>query len=414
MRARLHLASLLVAIVAPAAAQPAPSSEPPAAAESAAELAVEEASSESVKEPGGGSASSLTPAWAAERTNLGNALLEQARRVEGESSRQLLAQAIIAYRSALEVFNSEEHPRLWAATLNNLGSALEALGAITQGEAGDKLLDSAIAAHRSALEVFTREATPQDWAMTHDHIGAALYARALRAEQLERPLLLHEALVAHRRALEVLTLESSPEPWSLARLNEAQVLRASGKPAEAAEALRQALAQNPDDRVTLLQLVGLLQDELYDHRGALQTVNGWLQRFPEDTLVAVRSIEPLFSLGRVEEALFLARHLQPRAERSGDLQSVLRAYEVATLLARKKLDAAAEALIELQKLVESRPEGWQPLWPHAGTRRYLSRADLPHQGVIVALFEAVEKPKRIEALGGLRVLASQLGLPARR
>ncbi len=388
-------------------ASSAPQQSPPPVESSPVESSPEVSSPSSGETPGEGQ-KPLTADWAAERTNLGNALQEQARRIEGDASRQLFAQSVVAYRGALQVFTEEEHPRLWAATLNNLGTALEALGSITQGEAGDKLLKSAAQSHRSALKVFIRDVTPQDWAMTHDHLGATLYTMALRAESMTRPLLLHEALTAHRLALEVLTPDASPEPWSLARLNEALTLRAARKPIEAADVLRESLAQYPDSRESTLQLIELLHDELFDYRGALQTASSWLQRFPDDTFIAVRSIEPLFALGRAEETTFLARHLQTQAGRSGDLQGILRTYEAASLLARKQLDEAAVALAALRQVIEARPDGWQPLWLHTGTRHYLLRADLAHQPMITRLFEVVEIPERRLALNALNGIAGQL------
>jgi len=48
-------------------------------------------------------------------------------------------------------------PQAWAATQTNLGSALQAQGLRTGGSEGNERLAQAVAAYRSALEVITRE-----------------------------------------------------------------------------------------------------------------------------------------------------------------------------------------------------------------------------------------------------------------
>ena len=58
------------------------------------------------------------------QNNLGNALKEQAIRSEGALGTELLAQAVAAYRSALEVRTREQLPQNWAMTQNNLGLTL--------------------------------------------------------------------------------------------------------------------------------------------------------------------------------------------------------------------------------------------------------------------------------------------------
>ena len=58
-----------------------------------------------------------------------------------------------AYRSALEVRTREQLPQDWATTQNNLGVALWDQAARTEGPKGAELLAQAVTAYRSALEV---------------------------------------------------------------------------------------------------------------------------------------------------------------------------------------------------------------------------------------------------------------------
>jgi hypothetical protein len=70
------------------------------------------------------------------QNNLGSALSEQGTRTAGEAGARLLAEAVAAYRAALEVRTRAELPQDWAMTQNNLGNALEEQGIRTAGEAG--------------------------------------------------------------------------------------------------------------------------------------------------------------------------------------------------------------------------------------------------------------------------------------
>jgi hypothetical protein len=74
----------------------------------------------------------------------------------------LLAQAVTAYRSALEVRTREQLPQDWAQTQNNLGAALSDRAARTDGAKGADLLAQAVTGFRAALEVYTHEAFPVD------------------------------------------------------------------------------------------------------------------------------------------------------------------------------------------------------------------------------------------------------------
>jgi hypothetical protein len=62
----------------------------------------------------------------------------------------------------LEVYTREQLPQGWAMTQNNLGNALSAQAARTAGPKGAELLAQAVAALRSCLEIYTAEAFPVD------------------------------------------------------------------------------------------------------------------------------------------------------------------------------------------------------------------------------------------------------------
>ncbi len=341
--------------------------------------------------------------WATTQITLGNVLQEQGYRAAGEASRQAFAQAIAAYRAGLEVFTYEQHPKLWAATINNLGTVLEALGSRTEGEAGDKLLDSAAAAHQSALQVFTREALPRDWGTTQSHLGRVYHSQAERAGPEAAARLCAGAITAYRAALEVFDRVRDPDLWRIARTGEATALDDGGRPDEAAVRYREVLAETPADRELTLRLVELYHDELHDYPKALGLMTSWLQQVPDDTLAAIRSIEPLFASGRAQETTFLARHLRTRIDATSELQVVLRGYEVASLLAQQNLEETSTALRELRLLIDARADDWQPSWTFSGTRHYVIHASgLSNSRAINRLFEALEEPGREDVLKNLK------------
>jgi hypothetical protein len=65
----------------------------------------------------------------------------------------------------LEVRTREQLPQHWATTQNNLGIALRDEAARTEGIKGAELLAQAVTAFRSALEVYSAEAFP----LQHQH-----------------------------------------------------------------------------------------------------------------------------------------------------------------------------------------------------------------------------------------------------
>lgn len=104
------------------------------------------------------------------QNNLAVALWDQAARIEGTKGEELLAEAVGAYRNALEVYTRGQLPQNWAATQNNLGLALRAQAKRTEGKRSAELLAQAVAAYRNALEVYSAEAFPID----HDRVWQRL------------------------------------------------------------------------------------------------------------------------------------------------------------------------------------------------------------------------------------------------
>ena len=99
----------------------------------------------------------------------------QGEHTAGEAGTTLLAEAVAAYRQALEVFTRATLPQHWATTQTNLGNVLRAQGEHTAGEAGTALPGRGRGGYRQALEVRTRATLPQDWAATQQNLARAAF-----------------------------------------------------------------------------------------------------------------------------------------------------------------------------------------------------------------------------------------------
>ncbi|MEP4553839.1 helix-turn-helix domain-containing protein, partial [Tateyamaria sp.] len=102
--------------------------------------------------------------WAAGKNAEAVGLQHQGTRTDGPKGADLLAEAVAAYRAALEVSTRADHPVHWAITQNNIGAALRNQSTRTDGSKAADLLAQAVAAYRAALEVRTRADHPMQWA----------------------------------------------------------------------------------------------------------------------------------------------------------------------------------------------------------------------------------------------------------
>ena len=145
--------------------------------------------------------------WGMLHNNLGVACQEQGFRTEGANGTDLLVQAAIAYRSALEVFTLEQFPECCAMLQNNLGIVLQEQARRTANAMGTELLAQAVVAYRNASTAFGREQRPRQWAMVNQHLGVALEEQALRVDDSKAQELSAQAVVSYRNALSVYTIK---------------------------------------------------------------------------------------------------------------------------------------------------------------------------------------------------------------
>ena len=170
--------------------------------------------------------------WSRTQSQLGY-VLNRLGGLSGDAN--LIEQAIIAYRSSLEVKTRENDPEDWATTQNALGDVLETLANLSRDAAQAA---NAIAAYRLALEVRTRDRAPIPWAATQNNLGIAL--RLLAELSGTRPPL-EEAITVYRAALEVRTREAAPERWAATQSNLGNALASLGAISNDRTSLEQAI-----------------------------------------------------------------------------------------------------------------------------------------------------------------------------
>jgi tetratricopeptide (TPR) repeat protein len=233
-----------------------------------------------------------------------------------------LAEAVAAYRQALEVYTRTDLPQDWAMTQNNLGIALMDQGERTAGEGGTQLLAEAVAAYRQALEVRTRTALPQQWATTQNNLAKAL-------------LLLQD--------------------WPNAAISYVNVLRVY-----------------PDDREAYQTASYLYHERLFQFPEAFTLNQQWLERHPDDLAALSDFAEKHFTTGRFAECNQRLVALLANPDVEPQVSVALRAIEIASLLA---LDNAAMVPGNIDNMLETigqQPEDFKVTWSFQGTRYFIS------------------------------------------
>jgi tetratricopeptide (TPR) repeat protein len=275
--------------------------------------------------------------WAMTQNELGNALQTLGER---EGSQARLAEAVAAFRAALEVHTRVAMPAQWAATQNHLGLVLLTLG---EREGSPTRLAEAVAACRVALDVYTRDETPAEWAMTQNNLGIALQALG---EREGSPTRLTEAVTAFRAALEVRTRKAMPADWAAIQNNLSAALQTlgeregnSGRLKEAVAACRAALEVRtrkamPADWAASQNNLGTVLQALAEREGSLELLNEAIAAFRAALEVRTRADVPILwartqnNLGNALGELGMREHSQERlAESVAAFRAALQVFE---------------------------------------------------------------------------------------
>jgi tetratricopeptide (TPR) repeat protein len=272
----------------------------------------------------------------------------------------LLAEAVAAYRQALEVRTRETLPQQWATPQNNLGVALGDQGIRTGGERGTQLLAEAVAAYRQALEVRTRETLPPQWAQTHDNLAKAYVAL---------------------------------EDWPNAAASYTNVLQVY-----------------PDAEKAYSTASRLYHEVLFQFPEAFALNQHWLERHPDALSALSEFAEKHFTTGRFTECAQRIGTLVENPTVEASAKIALRAIEIANLLA---LNNSAQVPDKLQALIDSlaaQPNDFKVTWTFNGTKQFIAHSAqlVPYRTWLGQLFTALEAEDRQKALTGLQ--AARAGL----
>ncbi len=305
------------------------------------------------------------------QTNLGVALSDQARRMQGPEGTALLAQAVLAYLSALEVRTKKDLPQHWAGTQNNLGNALRDQASRTQGTEGTSLLAQAVLAYLSALEVRTKKDLPQDWAATQNNLGNALrdQAQRLPPDSPARKELLTQAVGGFRAALEIHTRTVFPIDWARAQMNLAAACALLSDDRCAADSFANVLRVYPDWGEGYGEAYVRYHEKLFLFAEAYALNQAWLDRHPDDLEVWPNYIESHLTTGRLAEVSGLLAKVF--AKLSPAEQVPLLAIEVFALVGQGKPDEAASKRKVLRALLDAQPADFRLSWTFGGTRHFL-------------------------------------------
>ncbi|ABC24254.1 cyclic nucleotide-binding domain-containing protein [Rhodospirillum rubrum F11] len=119
-----------------------------------------------------------------------------------------LAQAIEAYRAALEALRRPDCPREWASVQNRLGLMLYKVDLL---EGKLESLKEALGCLQAAMQIFGRSDYPAKWAEIMNTLGQVLQVYGDHARSVD---ILERAVEACRQALEVRTFEAAPLLWA--------------------------------------------------------------------------------------------------------------------------------------------------------------------------------------------------------
>ena len=341
--------------------------------------------------------------WARTQNNLGATLRDQASRTQGLEGTALLAQAVMAFRSALEVQTKQDLPQDWARTQNNLGIALWDQASRTQGTEGTALLSQAVSAYRLALEVYTKKDLPQDWAMTQNNLGTALRDQVSRlpADSHVRKELLTQSITSFRAALEIHTQPAFPIDWERAQTNLARTCALVPDDRCTADSFANVLSVNPDWSEGYGEAYVRYHEKLFLFAEAYALNRAWLDRHPDDLAVWTNYIESHLTTGRLAEVSVLLAKVF--AKLSPAEQVPLLAIESAALLGQGKTTEAAQKRQALRALVVAQPAEFRSTWAFGGTRHFLQTDPrfAPHRAQLLALLSALEQPNRAAIFAAL-------------
>jgi tetratricopeptide (TPR) repeat protein len=272
------------------------------------------------------------------------------------------------------------------------------------------LLAQAVEAFRAALQVHTREALPQDWARTQNNLGNVLSSQGERLEGAEGVRLLGQAVEAYLAALQVYTREALPQQWAGTQNNLARTYLQLRNWFGAAESYVNLLTLYPDYAEAYIRASALYHERLFKFEAAFALNQQWLARHPDDLAAQASFAENHFTTGRFSECGQHITALFGKPEVPVSTKTALQAIEIANLLA---LNQAGQVLTKIGVLlgeVARQPAAFKVDWVFDGTRHFISQNEKlsPYRAWLELLFDALASKDRDTMLRALQEVKAKL------
>jgi tetratricopeptide (TPR) repeat protein len=186
---------------------------------------------------------------------------------------------------------------------------------------------------------------------------------------------LNEAAAAYRAALEVYTRAQLPQDWAMTQNNLAFTYMLLKDWPSASEAYANLLQTNPDDAEAYRRAASLYHNMLFKFDQAFALHQQWLARHQDDISAQAHLAEASFTTARFSECEQRIAALLSQSEISDSTKTVLRAIEIASLLAlgqSKQVPSRLDALIED---VARQPPTFKIEWRFDGTRYFIAHGE---------------------------------------
>jgi tetratricopeptide (TPR) repeat protein len=346
--------------------------------------------------------------WAETQNNLGIALMDQAARTSGAQATDLLVQAVKAYRAALEVRTnadvSREWARDWAMTENNLGNALSVQATRRSGAQATDLLAQAVQAYRAALEVYTKANLPQDWAATQINLGRTLTDQGERSTGAQATELLAQAVKAYQSALEVDSRVEMPHDWAEAQSGMGKTLADQGDFSRASHAIEASMEILPIDIKFVQHAASNYYNRLFRYDRAYELAEQWL--------ILDASVDGKLNMMLADISTNRFEDCTKQAAMIDD--ATFPAPAIPMILIRDSMKLTCQwgagqkaAAQETEKALLSKSVQMQSFgWESTGTRHFLATSPAFEAGRSswIALFESLDKGDAAAMAGALQQL----------
>jgi len=269
-------------------------------------------------------------------------------------------------------------------------------------------LAEAVTAYRNALQVYTRDELPQQWAMTQNNLGAALSDQGTRTSGERGQALLAEAVNAFNLALEIRTYETLPPQWAQTKYNLGQAYYLLKKWQKAADCYTDCLKVYPDELEIIYDLSLIYHDRLFDFEKAYE-LNTRLIENPglKELSTSMSYLEKKFTTGRFEDMEKQISQLHLKINRGDEYYTILMVFDIACGLVRNNKTQISGKLAELISYIENQPAEFNLGWTFDGTKHFIDTSqhiqDRDRQG-LVSFFSALEGKNRDAILEKLRQL----------